>query len=539
MATAVLVLLVSATAADVCTVKIESDEKWWGGAVILGEKMPYDSTSTVKCDMLKANYGNPAMPIFLSSHGRYIRCDEPFSFCISGGVIRAWSQKTDFATGKVASDLRGAYLWCRDRWFPPSGKTPDLSLVSAPQYNTWIELQYNQNEKDILAYAKAVKDNGFPPGVMMIDDTWQLDYGTWEFDPRRFHDPRGMCDTLHKDGFKVMLWMCPFVSADSPAYRMLMKDGGLILNGPLSGYTSRETDPATVRWWNGKSANLDFTHPNAMKWFSDTLHGLVGKFGVDGFKLDAGDVCYYDSENRYRYAVGARFHDPTATPKELAARYAAIGLDFPLNEYRTVWGHAGQPLVLRLADKRHTWHDLTRLIPDMVAMGLAGYPFVCPDMIGGGQVASFVPGAPDFEQEMFVRSAQIHALCPMMQFSAAPWRVLDEHHLAAVKASVALRMKFTPRFLELAKECAKTGEPMLRNMEYAFPGQGYADIHDQFMMGDSLMVAPQIRKGATSREVAIPPGEWRSDDGSVITGPCRIKVDTPLSRLPHFTRIQS
>ena len=535
----VAVLLASVAAADVCTVKIEPGEKWWGGAVILGEKMPYDATSTVSCDMLKVNYGNPSMPIFMSSQGRYIQCDEPFRFCISGGVIRAWSRQTNFETGKVATNLRDAYLQCRDKWFPPSGKTPDLSLVAAPQYNTWIELQYNQNEKDILAYAKAVKDNGFPPGVMMIDDTWQFDYGTWEFDPRRFRDPKGMCDALHKDGFKVMLWMCPFVSADSPSYRTLLKEGGLVLNGHLSGYTSKEADPATVRWWNGKSATLDFTHPNAVKWLSDTLSGLVDEFGVDGFKLDAGDVCYYDGENRYRYAAGARFHDPKATPKELAARYAAIGLDFPLNEYRTVWGHAGQPLVLRLADKRHTWHDLARLIPDMAAMGLAGYPFVCPDMIGGGQVSSFVPGAPNFEQEMFVRSAQVHALCPMMQFSAAPWRVLDPKHLGAVKSAVALRMKFAPRFLELAKECAKTGEPMLRNMEYAFPGQGYADINDQFMMGDFLMVAPQIRKGATSREVAIPPGEWRSDDGSVITGPCRIKVDTPLSRLPHFTRIQS
>jgi hypothetical protein len=88
-----------------------------------------------------------------------------------------------------------------------------------------------------------------------------------------------------------------------------------------------------------------------------------------------------------------------------AAKYSEIGMSFPLNEYRTVWGFAGQPLVLRLADKRHTWRDLGRLIPDMTAMGLAGYPFVCPDMIGGGQVSSFIPGAPSFEQEMFVRSA--------------------------------------------------------------------------------------------------------------------------------------
>ena len=55
----------------------------------------------------------------------------------------------------------------------------------------------------------------------MIDDTWQLGYGTWEFDPRRFADPKGMVGKLHEQGFKVLLWMCPFVSMDSPAFRLL------------------------------------------------------------------------------------------------------------------------------------------------------------------------------------------------------------------------------------------------------------------------------------------------------------------------------
>lgn len=42
-------------------------------------------------------------------------------------------------------------------------------------------------------------------------------------------------------------------------------------------------------------------------------------------------------------------------------------------------------LVMRLADKDHSWAALGRLIPDMLAAGLIGCPYICPDMVGGGQ----------------------------------------------------------------------------------------------------------------------------------------------------------
>jgi alpha-glucosidase len=41
-----------------------------------------------------------------------------------------------------------------------------------------------------------------------------------------------------------------------------------------------------------------------------------------------------------------------------------------------------QPLTQRLRDKYHRWEDLELLIPHMIAEGLAGYTFSCPDMTG-------------------------------------------------------------------------------------------------------------------------------------------------------------
>ena len=211
-------------------------------------------------------------------------------------------------------------------------------------------------------------------------------------------------------------------------------------------------------------------------------------------------------------------------------------MDYPGSECRNAFGLAGKPIVMRLHDKEHCWADVQRLVPDMLAAGLTGYPFICPDMIGGGSWTAFLPGAP-FDPELFIRSAQIHALCPMMQISASPWRVLDAGHQNAFVAAVALRQKFAPKFVELAKKAAKTGEPIMRPLEYVFPGSGFAGIRDEFMMGEDLLVAPVTEKGVRSRTVVLPSGTWRADDGTTCEGPRTISVETPLERVPHFIRI--
>ena len=103
---------------------------------------------------------------------------------------------------------------------------------------------------------------------------------------------------------------------------------------------------------------------------------------------------------------------------------------------------------------------------------------------------------------------------------------------------VALRQKFAPKFVELAKRAAKDGVPIMRNLEYNFPGMGYADIKDEFMMGDDLLVAPVVEKGVASRTVILPSGLWRADDGQVYEGPRTVSVPTALKRVPYFVLVR-
>ena len=328
-----------------------------------------------------------------------------------------------------------------------------------------------------------------------------------------------LIDELHGLGFSVMLWICPFISPDSEVFRQLSEDGALLRD--------REARPAIIRWWNGASALLDFSSPAGVEWFRRQLSRLNEGYGVDGFKFDAGDAEYY----RETVSLGQ------VSANEHSRLFGSFGLEYPLNEYRAMWKMGGQPLAERLRDKEHNWGDMKKLIPHMLLSGLSGYPFSCPDMIGGGEFSSFLHGAV-IDQELVVRSAQVHALMPMMQFSAAPWRVLDASHLEAVKRAVSTRAGFTDYIMELAREAAASNEPIVRSMEYVYPRQGYQTVADQFLLGDKVLVAPVLEKGTCSRLVKLPGGKWKSPSGEIFSGPREIEVPAPIEVLPYFVKFE-
>ncbi|TYP79094.1 glycoside hydrolase family 31 protein [Paenibacillus methanolicus] len=499
-------------------------EYWWGGDIEDGIRMPFGEERHTR-DLIREGRSNQAVPFLVSSLGRYIWSEEPFRFEFDPDELVVECEAGSSARlGEGHGSLREAYRAASHAHFAPDGRWPDPMFFAAPQYNLWIELQYEPTQEKVLAYAEAALRNGMPPGILMIDDNWMEDYGVWTFRKDRFPDPKAMCAKLREMGFKVMLWICPFVSPDNAAnFRFLERQGYLLRNA------TGET--AVRRWWNGYSAVLDCTNEAAVRWFDGELERLMTAYGVDGFKFDAGDPQYYRADDRS--AAGAH-------PNGHCEAWARVGLRYALNEYRACWKSAGRPLVQRLADKNHSWgaDGLASLIPNGLAQGLAGYAFVCPDMIGGGQIAD-VENRPDrqVDQELFVRYAQCSALFPMMQFSAAPWRALDDEHLAACVAAADLHRSFGDLILALARQAAITGEPIIRHLDYVFPGEGFERLTDQFMLGDTILASPVLMKGARRRKVEFPLGKWLGDDGSVVIGPCVRDIDAPLTRLPWYRLI--
>jgi alpha-glucosidase (family GH31 glycosyl hydrolase) len=507
------------------TIVVREGEQWYGGAVNDGQLEPFSDGYAL--DMHGNTRGNQAAPLLLSTKGRIIWSEAPFAFRFERGRLLV-SAASGLVIDSSGGNLRGAYLAASKRFFPASGKLPDTLLFGRPQYNTWIELVYNQNERDILRYARAIVANGFPTGVLMIDDNWADYYGRFDFRRDRFSDAAAMIDTLHRLGFKVMLWISPFVSPDTEVFRELLGRRLLLFSGggDSAPVCAKASTPLIVPWWNGYSAVLDFTNPAAGAWFAGRLGYMQERYHVDGFKLDAGDADFYPAD--------AVSFSP-ASPNEQSRLWGEIGLSFPLNEYRAMWKMGGEPLVERLRDKEHSWADLQKLIPDITVAGLLGYPFACPDMIGGGEWGSFRDGG-QLDEELIVRSAECSALMPMMQFSVAPWRVLSDSNLRIVQRVVAMRAAYTPYILALARAAAVTGEPIVRTIEYVFPNQGFAGEKGEFMLGDRYLVAPVLTKDG-EKTVMLPRGRWRDDEGRVVKGPCKIVVRVALGRLPVYERM--
>ena len=292
---------------------------------------------------------------------------------------------------------------------------------------------------------------------------------------------------------------------------------------------------ALYKWWEGFSAILDMHNPDDREFLDTKLRRLMNEYGVDGFKFDGGNVCAYNSA---RLINGTQ---TTYTPNELNIAWNDFGARYEYHEYKDTYKGGGKPVVQRIRDRNHKWKadedGIESIIPAALNQGLIGHPFICPDMIGGGEWSFNYLDGFCVDEELFVRMAQCSALFPMMQFSWAPWRMLGEKSQELCLEAAKLHLKFSDYIEKLVKESAVSGEPILRHLEYEFPHRGYERINDQFMLGGEMLVAPVVTKGEVTRTLALPEGKWLYLGETEYEGGKTVTVDAPISVLPYFIKI--
>lgn len=293
--------------------------------------------------------------------------------------------------------------------------------------------------------------------------------------------------------------------------------------------------------FDGKHPVLDLSNPKSAEWFKATADRLMNEYGVDGFKQDAGDAYFYkDSDRTFR---------PGTDANEQSYLWAETAREYEFNELRACFKGGGWGVTQRLADKTHSWdrNGLNTLIPNALLQGLSGYPYSCPDMIGGGEISSFKRKNGDtfsidkaeneFDTELLIRWCQCSALMPMMQYSFAIWKMENDTAREVCISCAELHQKYADTIISLAQNASKTGEPIIRSLEYQYPNQGYEKANDMFMLGESILVSPVLKKGDRQKTLRLPNGKWRYvPNKKVYIGGEIITVDAPLDVLPIFEK---
>lgn len=252
------------------------------------------------------------------------------------------------------------------------------------------------------------------------------------------------------------------------------------------------------------------------------------------FKFDAGETSYLPRQFSTRV--------PLADPSDFTRRYAEMALPFHQRaELRVGYQSQNISCFFRIIDRDSVWGyelGLKSIIPTVLTIGILGYQFVLPDMIGGNAYPNRTTGEghglPD--RELYIRWLELSAFMPAMQFSIPPWAYDDEVVKIARKFTDFHKNLVAPKVLELAGEVLNTGDPIIRPLWWiAKDDEAAYKIDSQFLIGDDLMVAPVLEPGKQERDIYLPAGKWKSFKGEY-KGPMYL-TDYPvdLDEVAFFT----
>jgi alpha-D-xyloside xylohydrolase len=396
-------------------------------------------------------------------------------------------------------------------------------------FGTWISSGfYVDSQEKVLERARRIRELAIPCDVLHLDCYWQTadHWSDLRWDAENFPDPAGMLATLAEQGFKVCLWMNPYLSHLSPMFDEAAGAGYLLRRPDGSAYV------ADV--WHGSypaCGIVDFTNPAAVEWYTGLLRALLEQ-GVALFKTDFAEGVPADAV-AHNGMTGVELHNVYT----LLFNDVVSAVTREVTGHGMVWARSSF-----LGGQRHSaqWSgDVRSSYPAMasnlrggLSHGLSGVPFWSHD-VGGFNG----PPTPD----LYARWAQFGALSPLVRFhgttSRLPW---DFPEFAARVAVDALRLRYRllPYLYSAAVEAARTGAPVMRALLVDSPGDPGAWSADlEYRLGRDLLVAPMVDPDG-SRDVYLPAGESWVDwwTGEVHAGGGYVRVSKPLEQVPLFVR---
>ena len=365
--------------------------------------------------------------------------------------------------------------------------------------------------------------------------------------------------------------------------------------------TDKTDNPDTAS--DGTQNYLDITNPEAVKWYVDTIWEEMIELGIDGVKIDFCESL--PNEGYYtNMKVGGsgyltyNWYDPTVFEgTEVHHAYPSyfVSMFYKAMEEKTAAreGDTGFVVITRgggigaqrnpylwAGDQTRRFTNLTTQLAAVINSGISGVPFMTYDMAGyayygttyhfyGGQPQKLAEAqggyylkdqraAEEYESEIFVRALQYTTFGNLIQTHGDVrhvYQMTDEaQELAALYT--ALHEELADYLQEVSQIACDTGMPMIRHMILEYQNdQNVADIDDQFMYGDALLVAPILTSNTktvggnlvldyasvVTRTVYLPAGEWIDlNSGETITSTGQtVTVSANLAKIPVYLNTAS
>lgn len=394
-----------------------------------------------------------------------------------------------------------------------NGKTPkgtvqlytDLmgkpALPPAWSFGLWLTTSFttNYDEDTVTSFIQGMADRDIPLHTFHFDCFWMRGYEwcNFEWDPDTFPDPEGMLRRYKERGLKICVWINSYIGQKSKLFDEGMEKGYLLKKVDGSVYQLDD--------WQAGKGMVDFTNPEACKWYQDKLEKLID-MGVDCFKTDFGerlpvkDIQYYDNSDpvkMHNYYT----HLYNKTVFELLERRlgenqavlfarssAAGGQQFPVH-----WG----------GDCTATYTSMAESLRGGLSLALAGYGFWSHDIGGFEQTAS----ADVYKRWCAFGLLSTHSRLHGSTSYRVPW-LFDDEACDVLSKFVKLKCRLMPYLFGQAIKASREGIPMMRPMFLEFPEDlTCATVDRQYMLGDSLLVAPIFKENG---EVSyyLPAGKW-------------------------------
>jgi alpha-glucosidase/alpha-D-xyloside xylohydrolase len=375
---------------------------------------------------------------------------------------------------------------------------------------------------EVLAEARTFRDKKLPCDALIYLGTgfcpsgWNTENGSFTWNRSVFPDPQQMIDELHKDSFRVVLH-------------------DVILSDRLAGSVH---DPCKLSLFDEAEASCYWN-----------AHRKDFAMGVDGWWPDEGDPLDIPSRlarNRMHWE-GPQLDRPNERPYALHR-----------NGYAGMQRYAS---FLWSGDVYSRWETLKTQVPIAINTALTGIPY------WGTDIGGFVP-TKDFTAELYLRWFQFGAFCTLFRSHGRAWKLrlpwgwntgdpgpieIRNYGGAAIpdagqlhngrvepicRKYLELRYRMLPYLYSAVRECTVTGLPVMRALWLHYPNDPKAvACADEYLWGPDILVAPVVEKGADSRKVYLPLGDWYDFwTGEKLDGGREFTRPVVLETIPLYVR---